>query len=359
MKKSLTVFFVLISCFFPDCKKADPVDAVLGSFDDAIDKIENQSIAWQQTLKDLESQIKSDVSETIRKDLTFLVQTSIATFGTELRCNAEFFRDALKREIIRLKNKYLSLADSVTYLPNVCQTVESYITPETERVTVYGYDLLKEHLHFYLVRQDSSRQLIDKYVTFQSHFQLTIDIQGQNGLPFYPDSWKIVIECPTCDTDHRLLSEIGFDIPAPQAVKLDIVGGQGGNVFLEEPNLSSVKRISTIRLRYFNRVDAIAVEYQKYTDSIGVYKWDWGVWHGGTGGIDTIIPLNYDEEWIGIAGRKGAYIDQLLIQTTKRTYGPFGGIGGTPFDLLDQGPVIGIYGRSDQYLDALGLIIKK
>lgn len=88
MKKSLFLFFLFLSLHFYQCKKVNPLDAITGAFEKAEKDIANQSISWQQTLKDLENQVKDDVSQIIREDLTYFVKTSIANTGMELRYNA-------------------------------------------------------------------------------------------------------------------------------------------------------------------------------------------------------------------------------------------------------------------------------
>jgi hypothetical protein len=352
----LLLFFIL--SFLYSCEKLDPIDAITTAFDEASDKIVDQSIAWQNTLKELESKIKNDISSTIREDLTYLVQTSLASAGVEFRCNAQYLRDGLRREIRRLKNKYLAsigLAKyEVTYLPNVCHVFPNIITPTTKVVEVYGYDLLREKISVFLTSSDGKKQLINEFVNFPSHFQLTITLGGVNGLPVKPGNKKISIECESCDSQHKYISEVGFNFPSPQQIRIDAVGGLGGSVFIDEPDPLKVKRISGLRIRYGSKVDAIAIVWQHYENN-----WVWSTWHGGKGGIDTIISFMPNEEWIGIAGKSGSLIDQIMIQTNKRNIGPFGGTGGTPFYLLDQGQIVGIHGRSGRYLDALGLFVRR
>ncbi|MBL7816112.1 MAG: hypothetical protein JNL70_13930 [Saprospiraceae bacterium] len=360
MGKYLFLLLLIITLPFYQCKKDNPLSALTNAFEKAEKDIVDQSISWQNTLKELESKVKYDVSDVIRNDLTYLIKSSIANVGVEFRCNGAYLRDGLRREIRRIKNRFLAdngLATyQVTYLPNICHVLPNVITPTTTSVEIYGYDLLREHVNVYLQSTDGSKKNINQYVNFQSHFQLTIQIGGINGLPIAINNQKILLECESCDIDHKFLSEVGFQTPNLKQVKIDAVGGQGGSVFLDEPIQSEMKRIGGLRLIYGSKINAIAVVWQPY---IGGYKW--GIWHGGynSGGRDTVISFDYDEEWIGIAGRSGAVIDQLLIQTTKRTIGPFGGTGGTPFDLLNQGQIVGIHGRASSFLDALGLIVRK
>ncbi len=128
------------------------------------------------------------------------------------------------------------------------------------------------------------------------------------------------------------------------------VGGGGGQPFADD--LTGVKRLTKLTIRHGAYVDAIQCTWQMNDGSSHT-----GAQHGGAGGRQDVITFAADEYIVGVSGRAGAYVDQLVIKTNKRTYGPYGGNGGKPFDL---GPLAahttGFFGRSGRYLDALGAI---
>ncbi|MFN8483755.1 MAG: jacalin-like lectin [Anaerolineae bacterium] len=129
------------------------------------------------------------------------------------------------------------------------------------------------------------------------------------------------------------------------------VGGSGGAPFTDD--LTNVVRLAQIIIRHGAWVDAIQCSWEMLGGSLSV-----GVQHGGNGGVADVITLAPDENITRISGRSGVYIDQLVITTTKRTCGPYGGNGGIPFDLSPApGATIGFFGRSGLYLDALGALL--
>ncbi|MFN8483758.1 MAG: jacalin-like lectin [Anaerolineae bacterium] len=128
------------------------------------------------------------------------------------------------------------------------------------------------------------------------------------------------------------------------------VGGSGGAAFADD--LTGVQRLTGLTIRHGKFVDALRCSWQMTDGSTRM-----GAQHGGNGGTQDVITFATGENIVGISGRSGAYIDQLVITTNTATYGPYGGNGGSPFNL---GPVaaqtIGFFGRSGLYLDALGAI---
>jgi hypothetical protein len=82
--------------------------------------------------------------------------------------------------------------------------------------------------------------------------------------------------------------------------------------------------------------------------------------HGGPGGTLNDIALQRGEFVKTIRGKYGALVDSMTIVTNFRTYGPFGGTGGSN-DYSYSAPVgseiIGFTGRSGALLDAVGVMI--
>jgi hypothetical protein len=84
--------------------------------------------------------------------------------------------------------------------------------------------------------------------------------------------------------------------------------------------------------------------------------------HGGGGGGPASFDFVPNEILICVQGRSGAYVDQIGFTTAViygggdppliRTYGPFGGGGGAPFQIW--GEIAAFYGRSGSFVDAIG-----
>ena len=77
------------------------------------------------------------------------------------------------------------------------------------------------------------------------------------------------------------------------------------------------------------------------------------------------IKLQFPEEvLISVSGHYcpvvyggGPVIRSLSFKSNKRTYGPYGVEEGTPFYLLTNGYIVGLFGRSGWFLDSLGFYL--
>lgn len=76
------------------------------------------------------------------------------------------------------------------------------------------------------------------------------------------------------------------------------------------------------------------------------------------------IQFSLSEYLTGISGTiasspYGVIITSLTLVTNTRTYGPYGQVGGTPFQIPIQikGSIVGFFGRVGWYVDAFGIYV--
>lgn len=136
--------------------------------------------------------------------------------------------------------------------------------------------------------------------------------------------------------------------PDPPLVS-DTFGGSGGVSFHDSQVLSPSANYGPIRqlsIRAGSVVDGIAVGYAN-----GV-RFSHGT---STGGIAYDILLDPDEIIIAVQGRAGASLDQIAFVTNKRTLGPYGGNGGSPFSVEFRGCALQyLFGRAGEFIDQIG-----
>ena len=139
---------------------------------------------------------------------------------------------------------------------------------------------------------------------------------------------------------------------AQQAPTTEIVGGPGGNAFLDAQPAQGA-RVVEVQVRSGDHVDSMQLVYALYDGRTVM-----GPRHGGSGGGLSVFHLDADEYLLGISGRSGSYVDSIQFQTNKRTSPVFGGRGGDRdfrVDVPENAQVTGLAGRSGKYLDAIGL----
>lgn len=145
--------------------------------------------------------------------------------------------------------------------------------------------------------------------------------------------------------------------PAPQEPKLyqspGEVGGQGGDYFDDTERLSLRSRLTRIRVRSGERVDALAVDYD---DGLSLT-------HGGDGGSEQVLDLNPGEYLrrltVSIGKRKGATtVHYIKVTTSQGRALEAGKKTATVMDYAAEPGrhIAGFRGRAGRELDKLGPI---
>jgi hypothetical protein len=149
----------------------------------------------------------------------------------------------------------------------------------------------------------------------------------------------------------------GWSPPPSQVTKVGPLGGDGG---VDQDITDTPGRLESITVQSGVVIDAIAFSY---ADQAG-QKRSAGPW-GGSGRCSNTIQLAPSEFVTGISGTVGLYrscnvIASLTFVTNVKTYGPFGLGDGTPFTVPveDNHGVVGFFGRSSRYLDAIGAYVQ-
>jgi hypothetical protein len=132
-----------------------------------------------------------------------------------------------------------------------------------------------------------------------------------------------------------------------------LAGGGGGRPFADQ-DIPSGARITEIRVRAGDTIDAIQAVYQ-LPDGRNVES----TLHGGGGGRLNTFRFDSDEYLLALAGRYGDTIDSLSIITNKRQSQVFGGRGGDRnyrIEVPQGNEAIGFAGRAGDTVNAIGLV---
>ncbi|XP_006647196.1 disease resistance protein RGA5-like isoform X3 [Oryza brachyantha] len=136
------------------------------------------------------------------------------------------------------------------------------------------------------------------------------------------------------------------------------IGPWGGNGGVTCDIKVASKRLESVTICSGIIIDALAFSYfdkdgERHTTSL------WG----GLGGSVQLINLDEREYLVEVIGTVGPFnvsseaITSLTLVTNVRSYGPFGQPQGTPFrtPLKKNSCIVGFFGRSGTYLDAVGV----
>jgi hypothetical protein len=165
----------------------------IDTLDRSIDALSRQSADWQVVLQDLEGSIAEDLQSTIRIETTNLVRTSVLGVGSEFRCDSDYLRTRLERELRRIRNELAEAANSagieppIPLLPDlpvepfVCsavpQAVDASLDPERRTILdVYGFDLRSQPITAELQDRAGARRNVTDALGILGDFQMVLDL---------------------------------------------------------------------------------------------------------------------------------------------------------------------------------------
>jgi hypothetical protein len=142
---------------------------------------------------------------------------------------------------------------------------------------------------------------------------------------------------------------------AQDQITLGPSGGYGGSPFADI--VPSGAAATEILIRSGAYVDALQMVLQLPNGQI-----EYMDRHGGDGGDADTFDLRDGEYITAIGGRYGQYVDSIQFYTNMRISTIYGGSGGDADYYYEAPPgwqIVGFYGRSGDYVDAIGGVLAK
>lgn len=121
------------------------VEELEADIDRAISTISNDNTRWRSTLQQLAADVPAEVQSTVRVELQQLADRSVATAGTEIRCNVDFLAHRTIQGLGRIK-ALLHGGEPSPLPPEVCQASPAILDMNLDRsrrvdVSISGYDM--------------------------------------------------------------------------------------------------------------------------------------------------------------------------------------------------------------------------
>jgi hypothetical protein len=198
-----TVFAIFLFCSLGGCNKAvnfgtDTRTETVNVLNDAITALQSQSADWQQVLKDTANKLTKDTQSTLRTEISNLISRTTAQAGVELRCDADFVRERIREELVRLKAKFLGQPEPVVD-PGFCQVVplavdRELIPDRLKQVEFYGYNFPQaSDLGVFLESAGGQRTNVTNKLDKPTTYAMTLKF-GANGVQLDNTSARFVLE---------------------------------------------------------------------------------------------------------------------------------------------------------------------
>lgn len=140
---------------------------------------------------------------------------------------------------------------------------------------------------------------------------------------------------------------------AQDQINMGPSGGYGGSPFID--SIPSGAVADSVQIRNGAYIDALQMNLRLLNGQIQEMDQ-----HGGDGGTAETFSLNDDEHITAISGRYGQYVDSIRFHTNMRVSPTYGGSGGDADYYYAAPPgwqIVGFYGRSGAYIDAIGIVL--
>lgn len=177
------------------------------AIDSAIAALCNKSDDYQMILEDLRSSLTTDTRSSLREEIANLIQTSVLISSSEFRCNVEFIRSRVARELRRIRNDFIQELNMLGLLPTFPLLEEYPLEPFISNVVpsavdvglaldrrlsldVYGFDLKSLPITVELVGFRGRRN-VTRALGILSEFHIVLDLSA-NGAAL-DDSFQQIV----------------------------------------------------------------------------------------------------------------------------------------------------------------------
>lgn len=180
----------------------ESVDKAIAALNVAIRRLENQSVAWQGVLKELEQDLIKEGQETIANEVANVLSRTVSDVGTQARCTLDFIRSRVKEELIIIRS---SLTGEILVLnPRFCKPSPAEVYYDqvqdgsVRNIEISGYNLEDANIKVILVDNQNRETDVSFALADPSPYVLSLNLGG-NGAPLTPESDKLVFKLPGGD----------------------------------------------------------------------------------------------------------------------------------------------------------------
>jgi hypothetical protein len=230
----------LVTLGLSGCVKSS-IDKAIRALDDAVTRLEGQSISWQGVLEETRDRLIEEGQSTIANEVSNVLSQTVSDVGIEARCYTDFLRDRVREDLIRIRATLTG--ETLTLRPVFCNPTPSIVDlnlPADRRthIEISGYNLDVANIQAQLV--DSANQPMDvsNALASPSRYLLTLNL-GSNGVPLDASSDKLLFVLPDGTKSVNIIQPAeATAVPQPVAYTVTLVtgcidgGGTDANVYI-------------------------------------------------------------------------------------------------------------------------------
>jgi hypothetical protein len=190
---ALTVMLMLTGCgalnaisefvndLFPSA-----VEQTIRVLEDAVDALNQNSGAWQNTLTNAIDKLTAEAQSTVRNELNNMLQRGIAAVSSELRCNVDFIGNRIRYNILAIIARLQGTEEMPPLEPYLCNVVPlaidvSLVPTRLNMLEFYGYDFDAQGVSAYVVKTNGGKINVTSKLNRPTHYHMTLNLGG-NGI---------------------------------------------------------------------------------------------------------------------------------------------------------------------------------
>jgi len=230
----------LMALALSGCVKSS-IDKAVRAIDDAVTRLESQSISWQGVLEETRDRLIDEGQSTIANEVSNLLSKTVSDIGIEARCYTDFLRDRVREDLIRLRGTLTG--EALTLRPVFCNPTPSVVDlnlPPDRRpyIEISGYNLDVADIEALLVDNQNRQTDVSSALAHPSRYLLTLNL-GSNGVPLDASSDKLVFVMPGETKSVNVIQPVAstpVPVPVTYTVTLETGcvegGGTDANVYI-------------------------------------------------------------------------------------------------------------------------------
>jgi len=138
------------------------VDPVVTTFNNAIDRLQNQSEDWQKTLQGLHSQLVQEGQSSLANEVQGVLNRGIAAGSMEARCDTQFVGSELAQALQNILAKYRHQSPPGEP-PKICSVdpvaIDLGLSPDRRgTLNIYGFNFSEDTINVSVVDKSGSRR---------------------------------------------------------------------------------------------------------------------------------------------------------------------------------------------------------
>lgn len=177
MRRFLIVLLVLALSGCSMLTNAENQAAVI--LDETIRKLATTSDGWQAIVEDTRDKLIAEGESVLANEVANALSQAVSDVAIEARCSADFLRDRVREELIRLKAKLTG--EEVAYEPVFCNPTPPAINmnlPPDRRgiIEISGYNLTAQAVHVDLEDAEGVRASADQSLDNPTGYLVTVNV---------------------------------------------------------------------------------------------------------------------------------------------------------------------------------------